>query len=44
MKIQQPIHQSKSMEDVVLKFIERNNREIWLGIALLTVVVVYTMN
>lgn len=44
MKKPQPDHQSKSLEDVVLKFIERNNRAIWLGIALLAVVVVVAVN
>jgi hypothetical protein len=44
MKIPQPNHQSKSLEDVVLKFIERNNRAIWIGIALLAVVVVIAIN
>lgn len=32
------------MEDVVLKFIERNNRAIWVGIAMLAGLVVYAMN
>jgi hypothetical protein len=44
MKKPQPVHQSKSLEDVVLKFIECNNRSIWIAIALLAVVVVYAMN
>jgi hypothetical protein len=44
MKNPQPNHQSKSLEDVVLKFIERNNRAIWIGIALLAVVVVIAIN
>ena len=44
MKKPQPVHQSKSLEDVVLKFIERNNRSIWIAIALLSAVVVYAMN
>lgn len=44
MKNPQPVHQSKSLEDVVLKFIERNNRRIWIAIALLAAVVVYAMN
>ncbi|CAN1503926.1 hypothetical protein MCEMIEM28_00588 [Burkholderiaceae bacterium] len=44
MKIPQPNHQSKSLEDVVLKFIERNNRGIWVAIALLAVVVVIAVN
>ena len=39
-----PPHTSKSLEDVVLKFIERNNRSIWIAIALLAAVVVYAMN
>ena len=44
MKKPQPNHQSKSLEDVVLKFIERNNRAIWVAIALLVVVVVISVN
>jgi hypothetical protein len=40
MKKPQPNHQSKSLEDVVLKFIERNNRAIWVAIALLAMVVI----
>jgi hypothetical protein len=44
MKKPQPDHQSKSLEDVVLKFIERNNRAIWIAIALLAVVVVIAGN
>jgi hypothetical protein len=44
MKKPQPDHQSKSLEDVVLKFIERNNRAIWVAIALLAVVVVIAGN
>ncbi|MEY4257892.1 MAG: hypothetical protein RJA56_793 [Pseudomonadota bacterium] len=44
MKNPQPNHQSKSLEDVVLKFIERNNRAIWVSIALLAVVVVIAVN
>lgn len=44
MKKPQPVHQSKSLEDAVLKFIERNNRRIWIAIALLAVVVVYNVN
>ena len=44
MKNPQPNHQSKSLEDVVLKFIERNNRSIWVSIALLAVVVVIAVN
>lgn len=44
MKPPQPNHQSKSLEDVVLKFIERNNRAIWVAIALLVVVVVISVN
>jgi hypothetical protein len=44
MKNPQPSHQSKSLEDVVLKFIERNNRAIWVSIGLLAVVVVIVFN
>ena len=44
MKKPKPVHQSKSLEDVVLKFIERNNRRIWVAIALLAAVVVYNVN
>ncbi|MFY8125055.1 MAG: hypothetical protein ACOVLL_02730 [Hydrogenophaga sp.] len=44
MKNPQPNHQSKSLEDVVLKFIERNNRAIWVSIGLLAVVVVIVFN
>ena len=44
MKNPQPNHQSKSLEDVVLKFIERNNRAIWVSIGLLAVVVVIAVN
>lgn len=40
MKKPQPVHQSKSLEDVVLKFIERNNRGIWVAIGLIAIVVV----
>lgn len=36
-------HQSKTMEDVVLKFIEKNNRWIWAAIGLTTVGVVSVM-
>ena len=43
MKTPHPVHQSKSLEDVVLKFIERHNRRIWLAIAVLAVVVVVAM-
>jgi hypothetical protein len=44
MKNPQPNHQSKSLEDMVLKFIERNNRAIWVSIGLLAVVVVIVFN
>lgn len=39
-----PKHRSKSLEDVVLKTIEKNNAAIWIAIALLALVVVYAMN
>ncbi len=35
-----PPHRSKTLEDVVLKFIEKNNRWIWACIALTTLGVV----
>ena len=36
-------HRSKTLEDVVLKFIEKNNRLIWAAIALTTFGVVSVM-
>lgn len=39
-----PKHRSKSLEDVVLKTIEKNNRVIWIAIVLLAVLVAYAMN
>ncbi len=36
-------HRSKTLEDVVLKFIEKNNRWIWAAIALTTLGVVSVM-
>lgn len=40
----QPEHKSKSLEDVVLKFIERNNRAIWAVIFAFALAVIYGMN
>lgn len=37
-------HTSKSLEDVVLKFIEKNNRAIWAVIFAIALAVVYAMN
>lgn len=37
-------HQSKTLEDVLLKFIEKHNQGIWVAIGLLAVVVVLTVN
>ena len=37
-------HKSKSLEDVVLKFIEKNNRAIWAVIFAIALAVVYGMN
>ena len=39
-----PPHTSKSLEDVVLKFIERNNRAIWAVIFAIVLAVVFGMN
>jgi hypothetical protein len=39
-----PPHESKSLEDVVLKFIEKNNRAIWAVIFAIVLAVVYGMN
>lgn len=44
MKKPQPVHQSKSLEDVLLKFIERHNRGIWAAIALIAAAVVLAVN
>jgi hypothetical protein len=40
----QPEHESKSLEDVVLKFIERNNRAIWAVIFAIALAVIYGVN
>jgi hypothetical protein len=37
-------HVSKSLEDVVLKFIERHNRTIWAVIFAIALAVVYAVN
>ena len=37
-------HTSKSLEDVVLKFIEKNNRAIWAVIFAIALAVIYGMN
>lgn len=39
-----PPHESQSLEDVVLKFIEKNNRAIWAVIFAIALAVVYGMN
>lgn len=39
-----PPHASKSLEDVVLKFIEKNNRAIWAVIFAISLAVIYGMN
>ena len=39
-----PPHTSKSLEDVVLKFIEKNNRAIWAVIFAIALAVIYGMN
>ena len=44
METDRPQHTSKSLEDVVLKFIEKNNRAIWAVILAIALAVVYGMN
>jgi hypothetical protein len=44
MEPDRPPHTSKSLEDVVLKFIEKNNRMIWAVIAAIALVVIFAMN
>lgn len=39
-----PKHISKSMEDVLLKFIEKNNRGIWAVICAIALAVIYGVN
>jgi len=39
-----PKHVSKSLEDVLLKFIERHNRAIWAVIFAIALAVVYGVN
>lgn len=39
-----PPHESKSLEDMVLKFIEKHNRPIWAAIFAIALAVVYGMN
>lgn len=39
-----PKHVSKSLEDVLLKFIERHNRAIWALILAIALAVVYGVN
>jgi hypothetical protein len=39
-----PPHQSKSLEDVVLKFIEKNNRTIWAVIFAMALAVIFGMD
>jgi hypothetical protein len=39
-----PPHTSKSLEDVLLKFIEKNNRAIWAVIFAIALAVIYGMN
>lgn len=39
-----PKHKSKSLEDVVLKFIEKNNRAIWAVIFAIALAVMYGVN
>lgn len=39
-----PKHKSKSLEDVVLKFIEKNNRAIWAVIFAIALAVIYGVN
>jgi len=44
MEPDRPPHTSKSLEDVVLKFIEKNNRAIWAVIFAIALSVIYGMN
>jgi hypothetical protein len=44
MESDRPPHTSKSLEDVVLKFIEKNNRAIWAVIFAIALAVIYSMN
>ncbi len=44
MEPDRPPHTSKSLEDVVLKFIEKNNRAIWAVILAIALAVIYGMN
>jgi hypothetical protein len=39
-----PPHQSKSLEDVVLKFIEKNNRAIWAVIFAMALAMIFGMD
>lgn len=39
-----PEHKSKSLEDVVLKFIEKNNKLIWAVIFAISLAVIYKVN
>ena len=39
-----PPHRSTSLQDVVLKFIEKNNRAIWAVIFAIALAVIYGMN
>ncbi len=39
-----PPHKSKSLEDVVLKFIEKNNRAIWAVIFAIALAVIFGVN
>ena len=44
MEPDRPPHTSKSLEDVVLKFIEKNNRAIWAVILAIALAVIYGVN
>lgn len=44
MEPNRPPHTSKSLEDVVLKFIEKNNRAIWAVIFAIALAVIYGMS
>jgi len=44
MEPDRPAHTSKSLEDVVLKFIEKNNRAIWAVILAIALAVIFGMN
>ena len=39
-----PPHRSRSLKDVVLKFIEKNNRAVWSVIFAISLAVIYSMS